>query len=469
MRELSDNQLLRNLTAYSVIALSFLIFLSLPVTTGDTYELILGSTGFGECVSQNNTASCADLERFGFTPHLVSFLLLQLYPNPDVVIVLWSILNFLAFLLASYIVFQYIFIQYPINRDSFLFFSGLIFSPIIAYAAYSFSEMTYVTVSILFIHFLYRDKIFYASIFGILAIAFKDNAFLTILPLTLAVLFFLKINFLKKVLYVFLIGMGLIINLYFNLIRYQTLSNSVYQTEGTIFSIPVNINNLLALWISPSGGVLGYLFFLPILIVIFLIKLIPKADRTNTLIIICLLLPIFLMTLNLAFWYSPFGWVAWGPRLILPTLVISIFTSFIFLKEAKYILSFSWRVFQRRIYYLFSYMSLIMSLGFLVNPGVWNIWYQKVNESGSICGTMPVWEVNPQGFLDCNFSMMWTVNSLPLNSIIELINFFEADSIFSVGKLIYFFAILVISLPFLFTLIVSPNSKRPAASSIQKS
>ena len=138
MRFLDKKRVEKRLTFLGVSSLLALMFLALPVGTGDTTELIRGSNYLFSCFSTLDASQCENLERFGFTPHLISALLFTIYPNPDVVIVLWSILNFIAFLIILYFFYIYFFSNYNFTKDSRIFFVGLTFSPLIAFGLYSF-------------------------------------------------------------------------------------------------------------------------------------------------------------------------------------------------------------------------------------------------------------------------------------------------------------------------------------------
>lgn len=438
---------------FSALTSLFLImFFSLPVGTGDTTELIKGSNYLFSCLAAPNSGQCEGLERFGFTPHLISALLFTVYPNSDVVIVLWSILNFVAFLIIIYFFYNYFYFKYKVTKDSRLFFIGLAFSPIIAYGLYSFSEIVFILFGILFLHFLFEKKYYLSIIPGFLALTYKDNAFLTVIPLAIAVLLIKREVLTKYVNLIILIFFSVIINFAFNFLKYKSITNSVYQDLHTVINLKINISNFFAVWFSPSGGVLGYFFLLPFLIfLIFFIKF-RTFSRELKIIAFLIIVPILLLTLNLTFWFSPFGWASWGPRLILPTLILVSFTAFVFIKE--YALEFSerWKPISHVLFFSSSYLMFLSALGFIFNPGIWNTWLENLYKKGIACDYLPLWEESRDEYWACNLPLTWTYNSLPANSVLEVLKVLREFTFSNPGSLLMILLIFIITFYFIFNL-----------------
>jgi len=434
-----------------------LIYLALPVGTGDTAELIEGSVNFFPCLKDTTSLSCESLERFGFTPHLISALLYRIYPNQDVVIVLWSLFSFAAYIFLVYFFYKTYYSTKTVVISNF-FFIGTIFSPLIAYSVYSFSEMLLVAFSVIFLYFLYNQKFFIMLIPGILAFAYKDNIFLALVPLSIAILIASnskKINYL----YVALVALsGLAINALFNLLRYSSYLKSTYQEDGVLINGLINLNNFIALWLSPSGGILGYFYFLPLLLVVYLLKNFKDGSFREKAITSLLVLSILLTNLNLALWFSPFGWVAWGPRLFLPTIIIFIYSTFLYLKTQNLKTSFFYSTWWNYLYFAASYLMFLAAAGFLLNSKVWNSWYDRNLTDNKFCTEIPVWEINPTEFLECNQIMMWSFNSLPLNSIVEILaNLGFGASVESNAN--YIVLPLILGVTFYFTYLLKENIK----------
>ena len=452
MRFLDKKRVEKRLTFLGVSSLLALMFLALPVGTGDTTELIRGSNYLFSCFSTLDASQCENLERFGFTPHLISALLFTIYPNPDVVIVLWSILNFIAFLIILYFFYIYFFSNYNFTKDSRIFFVGLTFSPLIAFGLYSFSEIVFILVSILLLHFLLQKNYYLASILGFLALTYKDNAFLTLIPLMTVILIMNKEKFSRFAFFSLVIFLGIVTNFYFNFLRYQSITNSTYQDLGTVLNLPVNLSNFFAIWLSPSGGVLGYFFLLPLLILIMFLMRYRAFSNLQRILALLIVAPLILLTFNLTFWFSPFGWIAWGPRLILPTLILVSFTAFIFIKDQNIEFSDKWKPISHKLFFSSSYLMFLSALGFVLNPGIWSTWIENLNKKGIACNYLPVWEEAPDEYLACNLPLTWTYDSLPLNSILEVLIVLREFNFSNPLSILTIFCIFVITLFFIFTL-----------------
>ena len=104
----------------------------------------------------------------------------------------------------------------------------------------------------------------------------------------------------------------------FNLVRYRTVWNVHYLAPVYLVNYwPHRLQYCLALWIAPNGGVA---MFWPVLVIlaIGLVVLGCRAGRIAPAVIVAIVLGA--LTVGLSGWYMPFGWWAWGPRLMLPWL-----------------------------------------------------------------------------------------------------------------------------------------------------
>lgn len=401
-------------------SLALFALLALPVGTGDTTELIKGSSQFFNCLTSQESGVCVELERFGFTPHLISAILLNIYPNADVVIVLWSLLNFISFIALLLLLRNFYYRNETPLAFSNIFFVGSIFTPIIAYSVYSFSESVFILISIFYFLILSQRKYYLASFVAIFAVAYKDNSFLTLVPLSLAILMInqekIKTYFLSATGLV----VGLLLNLFFNFLRFNAFENQTYQEGNIIINLPFNISNFFGVWLSPSGGALGYFFILPVILVLFFLSKFKEFNRIDRIISSIIFLSLLLTTLNLAIWFSPFGWIAWGPRLLLPSLILFIFVGFIFLNSRKMYFSNNWRTLKHIGYMLTAYLSFLSAAGFLINPGIWFKWNEHLVSKGILCSEIPSWNTDSVGALSCNLKLTWTYESLPIFSINEV-------------------------------------------------
>jgi hypothetical protein len=117
---------------------------------------------------------------------------------------------------------------------------------------------------------------------------------------------------------------GAVLTAGFNLFRYGVLHNAFYIDE--VPRPPVGgftVKAFGALWFSPSGGVIPYWPSMGVLLVLIAMSLLAlRAGSWRMRCAHAALLGAFAFnTLVLASFAAPFGWIAWGPRLMLPWLV----------------------------------------------------------------------------------------------------------------------------------------------------
>ena len=125
----------------SVFMILLIAFISLPFGTGDTAELVLSSQRMRECLNSGILFGCNDMERFGLSPHLISIVLLSIFNDINSAITAWALLNFLLF---AYLIYK-LHTDYA-DRKYFLI-GTIVFSPLTAYAVYSYTEMSFIVLS----------------------------------------------------------------------------------------------------------------------------------------------------------------------------------------------------------------------------------------------------------------------------------------------------------------------------------
>jgi hypothetical protein len=115
---------------------------------------------------------------------------------------------------------------------------------------------------------------------------------------------------------------GVVLNAAFNVFRFGSLQNSAYMQSMYENTKPVVMFRLfVAQWFSPNGGLLWFWLLAPLLI--FGVAVVASGrprwslQRLAAPIIALLLVGQILL---LSTWWMPFGWYAWGPRLVLPLI-----------------------------------------------------------------------------------------------------------------------------------------------------
>ncbi|MCU1454063.1 MAG: hypothetical protein JWN46_2209 [Acidimicrobiales bacterium] len=108
----------------------------------------------------------------------------------------------------------------------------------------------------------------------------------------------------------------------FNVFRYGTVRNITYLAADRNVTAPRQVaTNTISLLAAPGGGLAPFWPSMVLLAGLFTAATIAalrhRRDQT-ALAHVAVLLTAGAFTVALATWWSPFGWVAWGPRLLLP-------------------------------------------------------------------------------------------------------------------------------------------------------
>lgn len=185
---------------------------------------------------------------------------------------------------------------------------------------------------------------------------------------------FIKLNMLPF----FALIMGVVANTLFNVLRYSSpfnLSNlnPILHTPNEFIFKYFSI-----LFISPSAGLLFTWFSISFLIIFFFFFGLLKRKYNNDYRFFIFLISIFVLILTnlmLSNWFSPFGMVAWGPRLTLPylggILIILIYSCFSYINELKTIKG---KIFNF-VFVFVLIISSIPNLAFRINS---NMFYEKL-------------------------------------------------------------------------------------------
>jgi hypothetical protein len=125
------------------------------------------------------------------------------------------------------------------------------------------------------------------------------------------------------------LALTLATNAGFNLLRFGTTWNREYLLPNFLnHSWSKRLQNCVALWISPNGGIIEFWPALAIFAFGVIAIARHKSESSRAAIVVGILLGG--LTIGLSGWYQPFGWWAWGPRLLFPWLPAA---TFILLRE----------------------------------------------------------------------------------------------------------------------------------------
>jgi hypothetical protein len=116
-------------------------------------------------------------------------------------------------------------------------------------------------------------------------------------------------------------GIGFALNAGFNMFRYGVPRNVDY-TRPSLYAPNVQTATKVfgAEWFAPNGGLVWWWPLAPALILtVAIIVIVRKEPWTRPrLAAPFVALLFFAQLLLLAWWWSPFGWITWGPRLVIP-------------------------------------------------------------------------------------------------------------------------------------------------------
>ncbi len=128
---------------------------------------------------------------------------------------------------------------------------------------------------------------------------------------------------------------GAVANAAFNIFRFGTVRNTIYlQAFERAPNAAVVARAFAGQWVAPNSGLLwfwpGALAILG-LTVAGAVWTVRRGDRSWATVAPLLVAVVAVAdVLGLATWYSPFGWIAWGPRLMLPLLPAMLLISCVF-------------------------------------------------------------------------------------------------------------------------------------------
>jgi hypothetical protein len=195
------------------------------------------------------------------------------------------------------------------------------------YVRSSYGEMLAADVTILFLLSVLEQRGFaWVFVTALLAAISKETALPFLIPLTVvAIRDSGRKPLISRNLLTLCLGwaLGLALNMGFNEIRYGSLMNLNYgQALFRVPNLALKLHFFFGLLFSPSSGLV---FVWPTLIAAWIWVGVTAVKRRDVFPIASITGTMAVLLVGLAHWYSPFGWTAWGPRLLLPWLVPCLF------------------------------------------------------------------------------------------------------------------------------------------------
>jgi len=405
---------MRALLTLLACSLGFFYFKQLPILSGDTVALSQSARALVACLENSQFRGCAGTNQFGLPQHVPAMFLAWKGLDDTSIVFILSCLNVLALGILARIIYKSAAIS-PIAKV--LIAITLIVGPIIAYGPYSFGEaistLAYVGLVVAILDKKYYQLIF----FMVLAVTSRETAFVSIALLTGAILAFdsnRSRRELKQMLLVVYGSMlfGIVCLLSFNVWKFNTWKNlphmdPVLRTPG----LKLKIESAVGVFLSPNGGLVPYWFLGAVAaLCIPLLGLMNRRLSTRKRFSFLLLISGFGAQVTiLSTWYAPYGWVAWGPRLIVPTTAMGATICLVIIFQDKDALEHlrQFKLFLLPIGIL-GIVTLIPTVGFLQNPTRTMSWFAGGNDA--VCPTPAIIQLDPQYYFKCLIHGSWKMN-----------------------------------------------------------
>ena len=373
---------------------------------GDTVVLVDSANALVKCFRSRQFNGCPGSYHFGLIQHIPAFAMQMAGLSSKTTVEVLGQINLVIFPL--FVASLWLFLKPALRPYGVLLvFAG----PLVVYAGSSFAELLQSVVFVYFAVAVFRKNRTLILMMGILAASTRESAFIALLLVVVAIavsdgwreVVREKLQILWGFTGVFL---GLILIEIFNLWRFDSLTNPTYSSPQLFtHQLSTNLSSFFGLWFAPGGGVVVFWFasgliclFVPVL------SLWQKSQR-KTESSIAILVNLTLATAALAMWFSPFGWNAWGPRLLIPTVaMIGFATLLLFEKVVGELQKFYSK---HRIAYagisLLVVISAIPSYGVVLQPSSFHRFFMP----DATCPKLMIIQNDSDYFYRCLSHMMW--------------------------------------------------------------
>ena len=308
-----------------------------PLAEGDTRVLLTWTHNLLNCIAQGQYVGCVHAGHFPLLQYIPSLILHLLNFDQDSILRMFSYLSLISFGGIIGGCYWYSRSQKSHPKDRFVWYAFLLVffsSPLLGYARSSFGEM--VATFLIFactVVCLNRGSGLFVFVLSAAVCLTKDFAGIFLALVGMAALMPDLLSQPARVKrHILSLAGGILLGLTlvggFNYFRMGSVYNSMLLRD--LFLVPhmgIRASFLLGLWFAPNGGLL---FFWPT----FILPLVYTGStqlrlswprpwrllRTAHLPLVLIVVMLAGLTYGLSGWFAPFGWLAWGPRLMLPWL-----------------------------------------------------------------------------------------------------------------------------------------------------
>ena len=304
-------------------------FLSQTYISGDSVAVISGSEALRDCLVGGVQVGCTGTNQFGLPQYILSMVVEQRWgdASQSLGVLGWS--NGLA--LVAYLTgIRTLFLSRQISPWIFLTFA---ISPALIYGANTFSEMLVLTAVVYWVLAVKTFRPMLAVLSAVIIFSSRETILLMVGPVL--ILYLLTLDRSRRSVGVVGIAAGTAVMFAFNTLKFGSLNNPVYSDPAFRTFDPKNVlSSMGGLFLSPSGGLaLSWPLCLISLVIVARTPVELRAshfgrrfqgvvERRGLALAVAASLGIQIIVLSL--WFAPFGWVAWGPRTLLPSLTLTI-------------------------------------------------------------------------------------------------------------------------------------------------
>jgi hypothetical protein len=298
---------------------------------GDTVILVAHTQWILDCLRGGKFHGCT-IVHFPLFQFIPGVLLKAWGASEKTIFSFFALLNWAAF--AATVTLTWVSLQKETSRAVALVAVFLLLtSPFLPYAVDTFNEPTAAFITLAFaVAVVAGARLRWVACLCFLAAITKETAPPFLLLIGLLGLFRRRQPIVSKTRYVAVLlcaaGMGIAINSAFNYFRYDSVLNvQNLAREFRVDTLGQAVSNFFGLWLAPNGGLLPFWFsFACIPIVIGVAAVSRRRDGAvgpwPARVLAVILLG---QTVGLSTWYAPHGWIAWGPRLLLPWLPATLY------------------------------------------------------------------------------------------------------------------------------------------------
>ncbi len=207
--------------------------------------------------------------------------------------------------------------------------------------------------------------------------------------------------------------LGAVLQAGFNYFRYGVFHNVFYIDLSPRPPVGFIGKAFGAVWFSPSGGVIPYWpsMFVLLIVLAMSVLAIRAASWNMRVAHLALLAAAVVNTMILASFVAPFGWIAWGPRLMLPWLLPALFVGVILHRQ---LLAHWWVGLLRMWAVMIPLAAIVAATGVYINAaarfsGGWLVFFAPRSSADPYCSTPVFWD-KPRAYFDCIGSLLWDRN-----------------------------------------------------------